>query len=196
MAFDTPNVTDLKTRQRDVARRRRRDFGGDRVQAAEQAADQFLDAIHFAPQVTIAGYAAHQTELDVWPLLRRLSELGVTCCLPSVRGPNQSLAFLTWRPGMPLTEGRFEILEPGKDASVAVPDIVLTPLLAFDRRGYRLGYGGGYYDRTLRELRKQGTVRAVGFGYAFQEIDQVPVAETDERLDWVVTETETLRIEG
>jgi len=90
--------------------------------------------------------------------------------------------------------GPFGIQEPTAAAPVLRPDLLLVPLLAFDRSGHRLGYGGGFYDRTLRALRADGAVLAVGIAYAGQEVDAVPVAEYDQPLNWIVTEREAIEI--
>ena len=79
------------------------------------------------------------------------------------------------------------IREPGSQARVLEPDVLLVPLLAFDRSGHRLGYGGGYYDRTLRDLRRRRPIVAVGLAFGCQEVDAVPHLDYDERLDWVLT---------
>ena len=97
--------------------------------------------------------------------------------------------FREWSPGGSLVDGPFRTREPDSSSAEVTPDVLIAPLLAFDSRGYRLGYGGGYYDRTLR-LFRQGARHclAVGFAYSGQQVESLPVTETDERLDWVVTE--------
>ena len=97
--------------------------------------------------------------------------------------------FREWRLGDALEKGPFGTSEPGPAAAEIIPDVLVVPLLAFDLRGYRLGYGGGYYDRTLHVLRRTAQkCVAVGFAYAGQQVESVPVSDTDERLDWVVHE--------
>jgi 5-formyltetrahydrofolate cyclo-ligase len=119
------------------------------------------------------------------PLLRRVAAEGWTLALPVVAGP-APLRFRTWTFGAPLQSGPFGIPEP-EDGPLAAPDVLLVPLLAFDRHGYRLGYGGGHYDRTLAELRAQGGVTAIGLAFDAQEVAQVPICPYDERLDWILT---------
>jgi 5-formyltetrahydrofolate cyclo-ligase len=97
--------------------------------------------------------------------------------------------FRAWKPGDPLVVGRFNIPEPDDKARERRPDLVLVPLLAFDRDGHRLGYGAGYYDRYLREARAKRTVYAIGIAYAGQEVDELPRHDADEVLDAVVTES-------
>jgi 5-formyltetrahydrofolate cyclo-ligase len=108
--------------------------------------------------------------------------------LPVVIAKNEPLLFRLWRPGMPLEVGRFGTLHPPNDSPLLTPDLVLVPLLAFDRHGDRLGYGGGYYDRTLAALRIERSSRAVGLAYAAQELPELPHQPHDQRLDWIVTE--------
>jgi 5-formyltetrahydrofolate cyclo-ligase len=97
-----------------------------------------------------------------------------------------------WRFGGPLNAGVWGIREPMPDAAAVDPDILIVPLLAFDRRGYRLGYGAGYYDMTLTALRAKKPIVAVGIGYAAQEVDTVPITPRDVRLDLVLTEREII----
>ncbi len=91
--------------------------------------------------------------------------------------------------GAALTTNRFGILEPAADAAEISPDIVLIPCVAFDRRGYRIGYGGGYYDATLAHLRAQGSVLAVGIAFGFQEVPAIPAEPQDARMDVIITES-------
>ena len=137
----------------------------------------------------MAGYWPIQGELDPQPLLTELGRRGARCALPAVPGRERPLEFREWTPDDPLVRGEFGTSEPPPDAQVIVPEVLIVPLLAFDKYGFRLGYGGGYYDRTIRSLRRDAKYcLAVGFAYAGQEVDTVPHDETDERLDWVVTE--------
>jgi 5-formyltetrahydrofolate cyclo-ligase len=104
------------------------------------------------------------------------------------------LLFRAWRPGQALVAGSFGVPRPDKDQPERTPRVLIVPLLAFDRAGYRLGYGGGFYDRTLAGLRAQGEALAIGVGFAVQEAPRVPRDGMDARLDWVVTEREALQI--
>ncbi len=132
-------------------------------------------------------------EFDVRPLLTRLSERGHVCALPVVTARGEALVFRRWHKGDRLAQAGFGTHEPGAHAAEIVPDIVLAPLLAFDDEGRRLGYGGGYYDRTLRALRAAGRVLAVGVCYQAQRVDEVPSGDGDENLDWIVTEERAIR---
>lgn len=143
-------------------------------------------AIRAATGRTVAGYWPIRTEIDPRPTLRTLSG-SHALCLPVVLGPEQPLAFRRWFPGADMVEGAFGTSWPAKDEQT-VPDILIVPLAAYDGRGYRLGYGGGFYDRTLELLRDRGRVTAIGFAYAVQETSDVPTEPTDQPLDMIVTE--------
>lgn len=138
--------------------------------------------------LTIAGYHPIGDEADVLPSLSAVVADGHVTALPVVTGRAWPLIFRLWRPGHPLVPGAFRVMEPMGDAPLVQPDIVLVPLLAFDRAGYRLGYGGGFYDRTLEVLRAEAPTLAVGIGYAGQGVDKLPIDAYDQRLDWIVTE--------
>lgn len=137
----------------------------------------------------VGGYLPIGSEIDTRPLLERLAREGTTLCLPDPMVPDAPLSFRRWAPGERLVPGRFATQVPDRESRIETPDIVLVPMLAFDRRGHRLGYGGGYYDRTLAALRGAGEVLAVGLAYTAQVRDGLPVGPLDEPLDWIVTET-------
>ena len=145
----------------------------------------------------VAGYVPVRHEMDVMPLLERLEGAGWRLCLPVVEGARKPLSFRLWRHGAPLVEGAFSVPVPPPDAAAARPDVLIVPLLAFDRAGMRLGYGGGHYDRTLAALRTSAPegARPLAIGAAFsgQEVDALPRLPTDQRLDWIVTDRETIR---
>lgn len=152
-------------------------------------ARHFVAAFPLPAGSCIAGYVAISSEPDPAELIRRLSVNGHACALPRVAARNAPLVFHRWRPGNALTPGAHGTREPQPDAPLCRPDVVLVPLLAFDSAGRRLGYGGGYYDRTLAALRADGKgVVAVGVAFSAQEAQDLPEEEFDVRLDWVVTE--------
>ncbi len=112
------------------------------------------------------------------------------CALPVVVGRQKPLKFFLWRLGENLIDGPFGTKEPEPVSLEVVPSILIVPLLAFDAHGFRLGYGGGFYDRTLRMLRRRiQACTAIGFAFSGQEVQEIPVTATDEPLDWVVSET-------
>ena len=131
----------------------------------------------------VSGFWPMGQEIDIRPLLFALHARGHPIVLPETPKRGNPLVFRLWRPGDPLVAERFGTLRPLGE--VRTPDFLLVPLLAFDRRGYRLGYGAGYYDRTLVTL--PGRFR-LGVAYAAQELDAVPAGPYDERLDAVATE--------
>lgn len=190
-------MTDLAARKsalrREMATRRALvhlapDAGARMAEACARAGDalhaRFGNAL---AETCLAAYWPMRSELDPRALLR--AHAGVTC-LPVVMAPAQPLRFRLWSEGEPLVAGAYGISEPvGHEVQ---PDIVIVPLLAFDRRGMRLGYGGGFYDRTLAHLRAVRPCLAIGLGFAAQEHEGLPRAETDVALDGVVTEREVI----
>jgi len=145
-------------------------------------------------EIIVAGYWPMGTEMDVRPALVALDRIGVLVTLPEVAAKARPLRFRAWRPDEPLVEGDHGTFHPLNDAPLMRPDVVLVPMLAFDRRGYRVGWGGGYYDRTLELLRKSGDCTAIGVAYSAQEVDGVPTDAYDQRLDWIITEQEAIEI--
>lgn len=141
----------------------------------------------------VSGFVPYKSEITVMPLLAALNAQGWRTCLPIVIGAEEPLLFRAWSPGDTLVPGLWDIPIPEDRAPEAVPDVLLVPMLAFDRKGYRLGYGGGFYDRTLEKLRAQKTVTAIGVAYAAQMVDDVPTGVFDAPLDYVMTEEETFK---
>ncbi|HXF54238.1 MAG TPA: 5-formyltetrahydrofolate cyclo-ligase [Hyphomicrobiaceae bacterium] len=135
----------------------------------------------------VSGFMAIGSEIDPYPLLARLSKEGHRLALPVIAGKGRPLSFRSWSPGAPLATRSWGIREPLAEAAEVEPDILIVPLLAFDAHGFRLGYGAGYYDRTLKRLRAMKSILAIGLAYEEQEIEAVPHHEEDERLDWVLT---------
>jgi 5-formyltetrahydrofolate cyclo-ligase len=131
----------------------------------------------------VSGFWPMGQELDIRPLLLVLHERGHPIVLPETPKRGNPLIFRLWHPGAVMVPERFGTSRP--DGAVTVPDFLLVPLLAFDRRGYRVGYGAGYYDRTLAGLPGRSRL---GVAYAAQELDEVPAGPYDERLDAVATE--------
>lgn len=138
----------------------------------------------------VSGFLPIRSEISPLPLLRRLAAGGAGLALPVIAGRGQPLTMRAWTFGAPLAAGVWGIREP-RDGVEVFPDIVVVPLLAFDRHGGRLGYGGGFYDRTLRRLRAMKPVTAIGVAFAVQQIAAVPTGAWDERLDLVLTEDGT-----
>jgi len=161
--------------------------------AAQRLSARVMELLERLPGRIVAGYMPVRHEIDVRPLMERIAQSGRILVLPVVKRRNAPLVFREWAPGRPLREGEFGVPVPFPDSPEHRPDILLVPLAAFDREGFRLGYGGGYYDRTLAALRAGGeAVTAVGVAYSGQEVDRVPREETDQPLDWIVTDRQTI----
>ncbi|HEY3812391.1 MAG TPA: 5-formyltetrahydrofolate cyclo-ligase [Caulobacteraceae bacterium] len=147
------------------------------------------DLLPKAGQVACA-YWPYRTEIDSRPLMARLAALGVRIALPVTppKGSDEPLIFRVWSDGDRLAPGHFPVHEPHPDTEIVEPDLVLVPLLAFDRTGHRLGYGAGHYDRTLARLRGLKPVRAIGLAFADQALERLPAGPHDQRLDGILTE--------
>jgi len=157
-----------------------------REQAAAALAEAGLSFLDLPGAATVSGYYPFGDELDCLPLLRRLIGEGHKIGLPVTR-KGQPLIFRAWTPGTRMARGAMGIPRPPDDAPEVTPSVLLVPLAAFDDRGYRVGYGGGFYDRTLAKLRAAGPATAVGVAFAAQRVDRVPNEPHDEPLDWILT---------
>ncbi len=163
-------------------------------QAAEQAiAKAGLELIAGLHIGSIGAYYPVRHEVDCLGFLRALARAGHETALPVIVGRGKPLGFRRWLVAEPLEPGDFGVPVPEDTAPVSNPDGLLVPLLAFDRHGFRLGYGGGYYDATLRLLRKERHIVAIGIGFAAQEVAKVPTGALDEPVDWILTEKDVLR---
>jgi 5-formyltetrahydrofolate cyclo-ligase len=180
----TPSKADLRT-----AALARRDALSDeqRAAAAQAIAKRGLPP-PIKPGAVVAGYSPIRSEIDPTPLMKNLAAQGARLALPAVMARGKSLAFRAWSVGDRAMLGPLGILEPSPAAAELVPDIMLVPLAAFDRRGHRIGYGAGHYDVTLAHLRKVKTIIAIGVAFAVQEIKAVPMQPHDVALDYVLTE--------
>lgn len=136
----------------------------------------------------VSGFWPIKDEIDIVPLMSGLHADGCTIALPVVQGRGQRLLFRVWRPGDVLEAGVFGTVQPSSRCEVVEPDALLVPLLACDREGWRLGYGGGFYDRTIEELRRKRPVTAIGVGFDGQLVPEVPHGPDDQRLDWLLTD--------
>lgn len=140
--------------------------------------------------VALSGYMPIRTEIDPLPAMAEAAAYGPVG-VPVIQAMGQPLKFSRWEPGCALREGPFGAMIPEVDDYI-VPEILIVPLVAFDRKGGRLGYGGGFYDRTLELLRAKRATLAIGFAYAAQEAENLPLEPTDQPLDMVVTEGEVI----
>jgi 5-formyltetrahydrofolate cyclo-ligase len=141
---------------------------------------------------TVSGYMPIRTELDPLPAMTALHGMGARLCVPVIVAKGQPLDFREWTPGCALTEGPFGAMIP-ETGDWLTPDTLIVPLIAFDPACNRLGYGGGFYDRTLARLRAAGPVRAIGLAFAAQRVPALPVEPTDMALDAIVTERGVIR---
>lgn len=163
-------------------------FDAGQGKAAELLAD-YLAAHRVRP---LSGYMPMRTEID--PLPAMAAHQGPVC-VPVIVGKGQPLRFREWSPGCVMIAGEFGALIPADGAWVE-PEVLIVPLLAFDERGFRLGYGGGFYDRTLQALRAKRATLAIGFAFASQQVAEVPVDQNDQRLDAIITEQGVFAIGG
>jgi 5-formyltetrahydrofolate cyclo-ligase len=164
--------------------------------AAQRIAARGLSFAAPRPGAIVSAFAAIGEEIDPAPLLLRLRAEGFRIGLPVMQGKSRPLIFRAWDADDPMAERMWGIREPLPSAPEVEPDIVLTPLLAFDRMGYRLGYGAGFFDRTLVAMRERKPIVAIGLAYDEQEVDAVPHLDYDQRLDWVLTPSGPLRFVG
>ncbi len=176
-----------KAMRAEAAARRRAAFAAAGPEGVAAANAHLIAAIGDPPPAVFSAYRPIGDEMDPGAAYAALHDRGAAGCLPVVAGKGLPLSFRLWAPGEPLEVGTFRVEIPRVHAP-ATPELLIVPLLAFDRAGYRLGYGGGFYDRTLAALRARGPVRAIGFAYAAQEAPEVPREPTDAPLDLIVTE--------
>lgn len=162
--------------------------------AAQAVAAKVISIVDVSTRTIVSAYWPLPGELDPRPGFVALGERGATLALPRTVGDAQPLEFHSWQPQDNLIEGRFKVMEPPSTAARVQPDILLIPLLAFDRYCHRLGHGKGYYDRTLQGLRSQNpAVLAIGVAFAVQEIEHVPTDANDQTLDIIITEQDVYR---
>jgi 5-formyltetrahydrofolate cyclo-ligase len=181
--------------RRDALARRDAMLPDVRQAAAEAiAAREFPLAI--ASGVIVSGFMPLKSEISPLPLMRKLAEEGARLALPAIADRGKALIMRAWEFGAPLDRGQWGIREPTPAAAEVEPDILLVPLLAFDRAGHRIGYGAGYYDLTITQLRARKAVVAVGLAFAIQEVAAVPATPRDARLDLVLTEREVIDLRG
>lgn len=144
----------------------------------------------------VSAFSPIRDEPDAVALLAALGAQGFKTALPITVGAGKPLVFRLWRPGDPTVRGALDIPEPTPEAAAVDPDLLFVPLAAFDRRGHRVGYGAGHYDRTLHRLRAAGLTRTVGVAYSVCEVAAVPDEAHDERLDFILTEREWIDARG
>jgi 5-formyltetrahydrofolate cyclo-ligase len=190
-----PEIAEIQTEKerlrRDAIVRRDALPANARMAAAEAIAARAFP-IAVAPGMLVSGFMPLKSEISPLPLMHKLATVGAELALPRIVARGSPLSMRAWEFGAPLDRGQWGIREPAPDAPEVEPDILLVPLLAFDRAGYRIGYGAGYYDMTLARLRARKPVTAVGIAFAAQEVPEIPKTPGDERLDLVLTEHEVI----
>ncbi len=175
-----------KTRARNAAKMIRQDLYNDNPDAG-------VELLRYWPKTEIkrgiiAAYWPINTEIDPRPLMLALQDCGHKLCLPCIGRAEKALIFRDYKIGDRLVRGAYGTKQPAKTAKITRPDIILLPLLGFTANGHRLGYGGGYYDRTLAYLRDTGKVFACGLAFSGQEVPILPTDQHDQKLDAVLTE--------
>ncbi|MBN9290336.1 MAG: 5-formyltetrahydrofolate cyclo-ligase [Hyphomicrobium denitrificans] len=184
---DETKLEAKKKLRAEALERRKAAFAQHGAEASRKIAAHGVDFLNAAPGAIVSGFAAINDEINPAPLMTWLQAEGFRLALPVMQGRGKPLLMRAWTPGDTMNVAAWGIAEPMEDKPAVDPDILLVPLLAFDARGYRLGYGGGFYDRTLQRLRKLKPIVAVGLAYNELRVDAVPAESYDERLDWVLT---------
>jgi 5-formyltetrahydrofolate cyclo-ligase len=188
---DSSSVSTKTELRREALARREALPAAERQRAAETiAARTFPVAVKSG--AIVAGFMPMKSEINPLPLMRKLADAGARLALPVVAGQGKPLIMRAWAFGEPLAAGVWGIREPQPAAPAVAPDILIVPLLAFDRAGHRIGYGAGYYDMTIAALRARQAVVAIGVAFAAQEIAAVPATPHDAPLDLVLTEREVI----
>jgi 5-formyltetrahydrofolate cyclo-ligase len=185
------NLKAQKNLMREQAKRTRGVLNSLDSQQQKKLGQNFFDNIEVSEDVCVASYWSVDRELDTSILMDELLDRGVKVALPIVEKGSRFLNFAQWKADTPMSIGAYNIPQPEIDEKTVwlEPDIFLVPMLAFDRRGNRLGYGGGYYDFTLAEYRNKKNVLAVGLAYAEQAcLFNLPTEEHDQKMDWIITE--------
>ena len=182
MTSPPPDKIQLRHRMRTI----RAEAAARDPDAAEKIADLFPMKLLERYGPVVSGYVAINEELDPMPLMKRLADAGAELCLPRML-PDGGVSWRLWSFGEPLERRPFGLSEPTEDAPEVHPTLILTPLLAFDAKGNRLGYGKGHYDQALEKLRFEGRAFACAVAYAAQQIDDVPAEPHDQPLDWAIT---------
>lgn len=157
------------------------------AKAAASVAKRFLEHVPLTEGAIIAGYLPITTELSPLPLMEALCAQGYQCAVPTILNNDAPLAFCHWSADAPLVCGPLGIDQPANMQEVT-PDIIITPLVASTKTGVRLGYGKGFYDRTIEKLRAEKQVLAVGVCFACQIAEDLPSNEWDQQLDMIITE--------
>ncbi|MEP2030976.1 MAG: 5-formyltetrahydrofolate cyclo-ligase [Paracoccaceae bacterium] len=181
------DLSEIKSAARKAAFSRRKDAYEQQFSGAAGHLSEVLAGYRGVP---LAGYMAMRTEIDPTPAMEEAAAHGPVC-VPVIMGAGLPLRFSRWEPGIALRDGPFGALVPEVDEYME-PEILIVPLVAYDLQGGRLGYGGGFYDRTLELLRAKRSTLAIGFAFSAQQTDELPLEATDQPLDMIVTEHDVI----
>jgi 5-formyltetrahydrofolate cyclo-ligase len=194
MSTTQTHEASAKPALRQLALARRDAMPADARAAAVEAVTQRSFPLSVSPGTIVSGYSRMKSEFNPVPLMRRLADAGARLALPVTPKRGNPLIMRAWAFGDELASGVWGIREPKAEAPEVFPDIMLVPLAAFDRAGHRIGYGAGYYDRTIARIRAIKPVTTIGLAFSVQEIAKVPATAFDQQLDLVLTEKETIEI--
>ena len=188
-------LPDLKARLREEGFARRDALDPETRRAGSEAiAARVLSLPELRGLEPVGAYWPMRSEVDPRPVLKALAAEGRIVALSQTRLP--TLSWRGWRPGDALVHGGFGVMEPGPDAPEVYPHALLVPLCRFDRRGGRLGYGKGHFDRSIADLCARHALLTIGIAFSVQEADEVPMEDHDRALDMIVTEREVVRVEN
>lgn len=188
MSTDPQSIAATKKQLREQALARRDALAPDYRQHAAETVANAPFPVEVREGTIVAGFFPMKTEISPLPLMRKLAAAGARLALPRIQGRGHPLSMRAWGFGDALVPGQWGIREPAPDTPEVAPDILIVPFAAYDRLGYRVGYGAGYYDRTIATLEAKKKIVTVGFGCVAQEIERCPVEEHDKQLDFIVTE--------
>ena len=187
-SFEMNEIAAQKQAMRKAAMGTRKAAHDTGVGAGEAAMAHLLDWLKTVPKVRyISGYMPIHSEIDILPAMHALFERGYNISVPVIIAKATPLKFREWTPDVAMVDGPFGAKIP-ESGAWHNPDLLLCPMLAFDSTGQRLGYGGGFYDRSISELKAEKPVQALGYAYSAQQVEAVPHEPTDQPLDGVVTE--------
>lgn len=193
VVVEPPDLKSLKARLRAEALERRAGVADEvRASAGDRIAG-LLDALPIPAGAAVSGFLPIRGEVDPRPALRALAARGHPLCLPVVLEDRTTMIFRAWKPGGALVPSSFGLSVPPPEAPQIDPTAMLVPLAAFDRRGFRIGYGKGHYDRAIERLAGKGPLLEIGIAFSVQEIEAVPVEPHDRPMQWVLTEAGAIR---
>lgn len=189
-------IAEKKKILRQQMRQRRQEFYkiADHNHLSQQFQKHFFELDILKKESIVAGYLPMGAEVSILSLMTKLCQQGYFVGVPTVTALNAALEFRIWQPNSLLHQDFLGMPCPPDDSLILNPTILLVPLIAFDEGGARLGQGGGFYDATLRVLRQNSSILTVGIAYEIQKIDHVPVSHSDEKLDYVITESNIYRV--